>query len=238
MQVGEWFEIIRECGEKHRRNPLKSKHTFYKKIYLEKVCAQCNRITRSRTRIVLVRCSAPKREHTHGTGKSAARAMACKYEEFKPGPCDSPYCVELSRRLKKAEARLDWWDFERIKRDVDRNALKGTIFRLSEYPEMQGYRYHLGAAPSRILDDVTVPMEQYMVDWGRRHLEGELPPPVAGGNCTAEEEEEFSRLPSRILVQQWGEAEGEERSIPPEVKEELDLEKYLDEHELDGYDPG
>lgn len=119
MGVGVSFLYTRNSEEKK-----------YTKIEIKKVCIYCNRIIRSRTRIV----------EGEVDGNFVYKITSV------PG-CKSPYCIQLNQFLnmnlqshKTARILIEEFD-------------KTHEFRLSENIDMQSYRYD-GWTPSCIINDI------------------------------------------------------------------------------------
>jgi hypothetical protein len=207
LKIGETFQILRWCGPRHRRRPNGLMRKTYWKVGIRKVCSGCYRILRSRTRIV---------------GKTSRMAYISKHEE---GPCDSPYCQEASKFLSQlpdgkknmASVLLSQWESRQV-------------FRTSEFPEMEKFRY-TGTSPSCIIYDRGKDPMSYIPAWynmyemgGCGNLDHSRTPP------TPQELAIWEKIDNRVFSQ-----ENKKESL--KVHPDAALERFLDENQLDGYDP-
>jgi hypothetical protein len=196
LKVGETFELVRLCDRHHRRSPLETIVRRFAKILILRVCDRCDRILRSRTRVVFV----------------GGAMFDDEVVKFDPGPCDSRLCQELVKDL----AGVDPAKWEAEMRDWEEQSL----FRTSEYPELEKFRYR-NLEPVGVLHDLGRAPEDYLQGFNGDVL-----------SLTPEE-----RTLCLNLRRQADRAEPE-NSPDPAVRAEaaaLELDRFLEEERLDGY---
>jgi hypothetical protein len=196
LKVGETFELVRLCDRHHRRSPLETVVRRFAKILILRVCDRCDRILRSRTRIIPV-------------GNALFHDEVVKFD---PGPCDSRLCQELVKDLAGVDPGK--WD------EAVRGWEEQALFRTSEYPELEKFRYR-DMEPACVLHDCGRAPEDYLQDFN-------------GDVLSLTPEERTLWLNLRRDANGADPADSSDPAVRAEAAA-IKLDRFLEEERLDGY---